>query len=167
MFVTESPHKFPSSEEVPALMRKFTEQVPLWKELYHPVEYTARLHRHLAGIHPFIDGNSRVSRPLMNPAPSQSEHTITVIFPVLRSEYIETLKSSYRHIRPFILFICRCQIDSPKKYLQLLKNPFPSSAVHDSPDKLITHQPIQVFHVWPPSVKEFKGKKLYKKRKCF
>ncbi|WP_276819189.1 Fic family protein [Mailhella massiliensis] len=122
IFVTGSAHKFPSPEEVPALMKEFVEQAPRWREMYHPVEYAARLHQRLVAIHPFVDGNGRVARLLMNLALLQSGHLVTVIPPVLRSEYIETLETSHRHMTPFILFICRCQIEAQKEYLRLLKD---------------------------------------------
>ena len=119
--VTGSVHKFPSPEEVPTLMKEFVEQAPRWREMYHPVEYAARLHQRLVAIHPFVDGNGRVARLLMNLALIQSGHLVTVIPPVLRSEYIETLETSHRHMTPFILLICRCQIEAQKEYLQLRK----------------------------------------------
>ena len=122
IFVTGSAHKFPSPEEVPTLMEGFVEQAPRWKEQYHPVEYAARLHQRLVTIHPFVDGNGRVARLLMNLALIQSGHLVTVIPPVLRSEYIETLETSHQHMTPFILLICRCQIETQKEYLQLLKD---------------------------------------------
>ena len=121
IFVTGSTHKFPSFEEVPNLMKEFMEQAPRWKEMYHPVEYAARLHQRLVVIHPFVDGNGRVARLLMNLALLQSGYLITVIPPVLRSEYIETLETSHRHMTPFVLFICRCQLEAQKEYLRLLK----------------------------------------------
>ena len=58
----------------------------------------------------------------MNLALLQSGHLVTVIPPVLRSEYIETLETSHRYMTPCILFICRCQIESQKEYLRLLKD---------------------------------------------
>lgn len=121
IFVTGSTHKFPSPEEIPTLMEGFVEQAPRWKEQYHPVEYAARLHQRLVTIHPFVDGNGRVARLLMNLALIQSGHLVTVIPPVLRSEYIETLETSHRHMTPFTLLICRCQIEAQKEYLQLRK----------------------------------------------
>lgn len=122
IFVTGSIHKFPSPEEVPTLMEEFVEQAPRWKEQYHPVEYAARLHQRLVAIHPFVDGNGRVARLLMNLVLLQSGHLVTVIPPVLRSEYLETLETSHRHMTPFVLFICRCQIEAQKEYLRLLKD---------------------------------------------
>ena len=122
IFVTGSTHKFPSPEEIPTLMEEFVEQAPRWKEQYHPVEYAARLHQRLVAIHSFVDGNGRVARLLMNLALLQSGHLVTVIPPVLRSEYIETLETSHRYMTPCILFICRCQIESQKEYLRLLKD---------------------------------------------
>ena len=49
-------------------------------------------------------------------------HLITIIPPVLRSKYIETLETSHRDMTHFILFVCRCQIETQKEYLHLLKD---------------------------------------------
>lgn len=122
IFVTGSTHKFPRPEEVPALMKTFMEQALQWKNMYHPVEYAARLLQRLVAIHPFIDGNGRVARLLMNLALLQSGHLVTIISPVLRLEYIETLETSHRSISPFVEFICRCHLEAQKEYLRLLKN---------------------------------------------
>lgn len=79
--MTDSPHKFSNPEKVPALMKEFMEQASRWKEQYHPVEYAASLHQRLVAIHPFVDGNGRVARLLMNLALLQSGHLISDIPP--------------------------------------------------------------------------------------
>ena len=51
---------------VPSLMQEF---VAWYKEEHtniHPVELAARVHVDFVGIHPFVDGNGRTSRLLMN-----------------------------------------------------------------------------------------------------
>ncbi len=122
VMVTGSAHRFPLPEVVPALMADFVEQAAQWRKRYHPVAQAALIHQRLVAIHPFADGNGRVARLLMNLALLQSGHRITLIPPVLRSEYLEALEISHRNRLPFILFICRCQIEAQKDYLRLLKN---------------------------------------------
>ena len=54
----------------PFLVPKQMEDLFIWynenKDILHPVELSAEMHERLVTIHPFIDGNGRTSRLLMN-----------------------------------------------------------------------------------------------------
>ncbi len=54
----------------PFLVPKQMEDLFIWynenKDLLHPIELSAEMHERLVTIHPFIDGNGRTSRLLMN-----------------------------------------------------------------------------------------------------
>ena len=58
----------------------------------HPVEFAALVHLKFVFIHPFIDGNGRVARLLMNLALLRQGYTIAVISPIMRGEYIQTFQ---------------------------------------------------------------------------
>ena len=53
----------PNARKVPILMDEFAESL---KAKLHPVELAARAHLDLVTIHPFVDGNGRTARLLMN-----------------------------------------------------------------------------------------------------
>lgn len=55
----------PNSRKVPDLMETFHDWLTAKNEL-HPVEFAAEAHYRLATIHPFVDGNGRTARLLMN-----------------------------------------------------------------------------------------------------
>ncbi|MFH1542171.1 MAG: Fic family protein [bacterium] len=63
-----SRHKCPQPAELPALMQDFSQWLVDQQEnkILHPVRFAAQAHFKLVDIHPFIDGNGRTSRLLMN-----------------------------------------------------------------------------------------------------
>ncbi len=63
--VRNSQATFPNPAKIPALMKEFIEWLDNANNL-HPVELAALAHYKLVTIHPFVDGNGRTSRLLMN-----------------------------------------------------------------------------------------------------
>jgi Fic family protein len=108
-------------------MQDFAGEMAALKKL-HPVIYAARLHAELVTIHPFVDGNGRTARLLMNLALIQNGYPITIIPPVVRSDYItavrDTNKGEYKRFDDFI----SCMVwEAQRDYLRLFKalNPTP------------------------------------------
>jgi Fic family protein len=68
VYITGSPHKPPLPDQVPALMLDFSKWMVARQEGrdLHPVRFAAQAHLKLVDIHPFVDGNGRASRLLMN-----------------------------------------------------------------------------------------------------
>lgn len=112
----------PAPAEVPLAMQEFLSDLPSLRQL-HPVEYAAMLHLNLVTIHPFIDGNGRTARLLMNLALLQAGYPTTIIPPIIRGDYISALRDSNKgDNKPFINFISCCVWESQKEYLRLLKS---------------------------------------------
>lgn len=95
------------------------------RDKYHPVEFAAQLHTRFVFIHPFIDGNGRISRLLMNTALIQDGYMLAIIPPVLRHEYIALLEKAHKDDRPFVDFIAERVLESQKEIMRLLHIPFP------------------------------------------
>lgn len=73
-------------------------------------------------IHPFIDGNGRVARLLMNLALLQSGYNIVSIPPVVRSDYIRALQDTNSgNFIPFINFISEMTLEAQKEYLKIIQ----------------------------------------------
>jgi Fic family protein len=138
--------------EVPTLMKEFLQELSSYKEKYHPVQYAALVHAKLVTIHPFIDGppslklwrtapaeasakagnglpfealakEGRTTRLLMNLALLQSGYVITIIPPIMRSQYITTIGQANRgNMTPFFEFISEMVYESSKEYLRLIKS---------------------------------------------
>ena len=112
----------PAPTAVPSAMQEFLGNVPTLLQL-HPVEYAAMLHLNLVNIHPFIDGNGRTARLLMNLALLQAGFPITIIPPIIRGDYISALRDSNKGDNtPFINFTSCCVWESQKEYLRLLES---------------------------------------------
>jgi len=112
----------PAPERIADLMKSFTNSIPDYREKLHPVEYAAVIHKELVMIHPFIDGNGRAGRLLMNLALLQAGYPIAVIPPVLRREYLNSLNLIHQgKEKPFINFIAGVCYESSKEYLRLLE----------------------------------------------
>ncbi|MBU4304557.1 MAG: Fic family protein [Candidatus Omnitrophica bacterium] len=125
VLITGSTFKPPAHSEVPALMKKFTGNIPAMQKKYHPVEFSARIHKELVTIHPFVDGNGRAARLLMNLALLQSGYVITIIPPILRNDYINAIKKAQvepKDDKPFINFISSMVYESAKEYIRLLES---------------------------------------------
>lgn len=99
---------FASVEETPAKMtdlvdwyRRETEQPTL-----HPVALAAEFHYRFVRIHPFDDGNGRMSRLLMNLILLRAGYAITVIKADDRNHYLAALaQADAREPEPFLRFI--------------------------------------------------------------
>lgn len=84
----------------------------------HPVEIAALMHYKLVAIHPFVDGNGRTARLLMNLILMQAGFPPVVIRFTDRQAYYETLKAANDgDLRPFIRFIARCTDRTLDEYL--------------------------------------------------
>jgi Fic family protein len=114
----------PLPDKVPALMESLSNEIPSLRKAHHPVRFAAFLHRELVTIHPFMDGNGRTARLLMNLALLQDGYPIAIIPPILRAQYLDALRKSQstpRDDRPFFDFIDSVCYETAKEYLRLLE----------------------------------------------
>ncbi|KAG7256511.1 hypothetical protein CRUP_032262 [Coryphaenoides rupestris] len=75
----------------------------------HPVKYAALAHYKLVYVHPFVDGNGRTSRLLMNLVLMQAHYPPITIRKEQRVEYYNALDTANEgDVRPFIRFIAKC-----------------------------------------------------------
>jgi Fic family protein len=112
----------PAPDRIPDLMKSFIAGIPKSKAKHHPIEFAAIVHKDLVTIHPFIDGNGRAARLLMNLALLQAGYPLAIIPPILRRDYLNTLNRIHKGDgRPFIKFIAGVCYESAKEYLRLLE----------------------------------------------
>ncbi|MEA2082878.1 MAG: Fic family protein [Thermodesulfobacteriota bacterium] len=77
--ISGSRHEPPQPWQVPKLMEDLNFWIQEEAENLHPVIFAAEIHERIATIHPFIDGNGRTARLLMNLILLQNGYTIADI----------------------------------------------------------------------------------------
>ena len=129
IIVTGTDYVFPSPEDIETQMRELEAWADESRTRFHPVTFAALLHLKLVTVHPFIDGNGRASRLVMNLALLQDGYQLAVIPPVCRAEYLADIRRYQLHgdFRPFADFIAERVLESEKEIMRLLRIPFPKS----------------------------------------
>lgn len=86
-------HPYTDPLEVPFEIDRLIEWSRQAQPALHPVQYAADLHFRFVSIHPFVDGNGRTARLLMNLALLQAGYPVVNIQPdpASRSQYIQAL----------------------------------------------------------------------------
>ena len=108
------------------LITEQMEQVIKWydneAQKLHPVERGAMLHAIFVGIHPFIDGNGRTARLLLNLELMKAGFPAVVIKVENRLAYYEALDKSHttKDYRDFIQLIAKEVDDSLNLYLSVI-----------------------------------------------
>ncbi|MED3728366.1 Fic family protein [Priestia filamentosa] len=122
VFIAGAKHTPPA----PYLIKEQMEQLIKWYEdeaqKLHPVERGAMLHAIFVGIHPFIDGNGRTSRLLLNLELMKAGFPAVVIKVENRLAYYEALDKSHttQNYHDFIQLIVKEVEDSLNLYLSAL-----------------------------------------------
>lgn len=152
VFISGSHYPLPLPETLSAWMENLVQWLAGNEAKRHPVELAAEVHRKFVFIHPFADGNRRGARLLMNLLLMRHGYFITVIPPVLRTEYILLLEKARRVAKGFINFIIDREIENERELLRLIgdktKQGSVSGAEANDPEMLLkilkTHPGLRV-----------------------
>jgi Fic family protein len=123
--VTGTDFVFPAPADLDALMAGLGRWIEAERDGLHPVRFAALLHLKFVTVHPFIDGNGRVARLLMNTALIQDGYLLAVVPPILRQEYMAAIRGYQLKgaAEPFCDFIAERVIESEKEIMRLLHIP--------------------------------------------
>ncbi len=124
VMITGSTHTPPQ----PFLVPKQMEDYFLWYEQnrkrLHPVVLAAEMHERLVTIHPFVDGNGRTARLIMNAILMQHGYIIANIKgdATTRSQYYTALKAVQEggSKEAFVQFIADVEKSSLERYISIL-----------------------------------------------
>lgn len=112
---------FAKPEETPALMNDLMDwyNTSIMERKLHPVELAALLHYKFIRIHPFDDGNGRLSRILMNLTLMKFSFPPVIIKTQKKEEYYRALQQADGGDSDFFVdYIANLQLDSLALYLR-------------------------------------------------
>jgi len=117
--IAGSSHTPPDAWELEALMSAWGDWISTESRMLHPVERAALAHHRLAAIHPFIDGNGRTARLVMNVLLLQDGYPPTIIMKANRRQYYRVLaQADSGNEAPLVNFIGRAVERSLTLYLE-------------------------------------------------
>lgn len=126
--ITGSRHMPPPHFLVNDLMEEYFRFYEENKNTIHPVELSAEMHERLVTIHPFIDGNGRTSRLIMNIILLKNGYPITIIDSEerYRQEYYDSLELAQIgkdvNKERFKILVAKKVKDMMFKYINLLSS---------------------------------------------
>ena len=130
VYISGSRYAVAAVSKIPAEMQKLVKWYNENEKKLHPVELAATLHQRFVYIHPFVDGNGRVARLLMNLALLRNRYTIAIIPAILRHEYIYSLETAHTRPEVFTDFIADRVIATQLDLLRLMRDE--NDTVNDS-----------------------------------
>ncbi|MEP6805992.1 MAG: Fic family protein [Flavobacterium sp.] len=112
----------------PFLVAKQMEDYFIWYEInknkLHPIILAAEMHERLVTIHPFIDGNGRTSRLVMNLILLQKGYIIANIKGDYdtRMQYYQTLETAQtkNNKEDFLLFVAKIEKENLERYIGII-----------------------------------------------
>lgn len=122
VLISGAEHKPVDALHVPEQMTAFIDWYGTQATGLHPVERAARVHGEFVKIHPFVDGNGRTARLLMNLELMKAGFPAAVLAVESRLAYYEALDTAHRQgdYAPFVELLCQVVADSFKPYWWVL-----------------------------------------------
>jgi Fic family protein len=123
VYIVGAKHKPPFPFKMYEDLKFFEQDLPLKAESLEPIKLAAWTHAEFVRIHPFVDGNGRISRLLMNFQLINSGYP-AVSFPVeSKEEYFKTLEcyAIMGNLEPFTQFISRFVEARLDEYIEVIE----------------------------------------------
>lgn len=131
MAISGSRHVPPPPEEVPPAMTDLLAWHQVDARALHPVRRAAALHHRFVHIHPFVDGNGRTGRLLMNLVLMTEGYPPAILKadPERRIAYLDALETASLdgNLEPFARVVATAVEESLDRYLQWTGAPTPGT----------------------------------------
>jgi Fic family protein len=95
VIITGAAHRPPNHMVVHDLMEQLIPKLKVWEKKYHPLVLSALLHGEFVKIHPFVDGNGRTARLLMNFIALRHGYPALIIKKEQRIAYYDALDTAH------------------------------------------------------------------------
>jgi len=116
--ITGAGYNLPFPVQIPTKMRAFEKWLRDRKNQRNVIDFASMAHFKLVNIHPFVDGNGRTARLLMNLILINHGFPPTIILKTERAKYYQTLRLADKgNNKPFVDFIGNCVERSLTWYL--------------------------------------------------
>lgn len=121
VYILGANHTPPEFIRVPELMEKLMINYENWKS-YHPIVRASLLHGELVRIHPFIDGNGRTSRLIMNMVLMRNGYLPVIIKKEDRVKYYDALDKAHTKgdYTDFVKLITKGEKEMLKRYMKII-----------------------------------------------
>lgn len=144
VFISGSKYAVAPAAEISKRMQQLLHWYNSHEGKLHPVTLAAELHKRFVFIHPFIDGNGRMARLLMNLALMRNDYNIAIIPAICRAEYISALELAHTNDTVFHAFIADRVMMTQMDILRLFRENEPAQEKMPFDQMLlqtITHNP--------------------------
>jgi Fic family protein len=119
--ITGTDHVPPSAESLLSEMKQLMSWMKRAQDEYHMVEFAARFHHRLAKIHPFVDGNGRTARLVMNLFLMKAGLPLAVILNNDRKKYYRVMRQADRgKMKDLVTFMGQAVLRSLNMYLDMV-----------------------------------------------
>lgn len=106
VLIEKADHEPPPAFEVPELMKELVKWYKTNRKKLHPFELAVLLHTKFVTIHPFVDGNGRVARALMNFVLERNGYPALYLGLEQRERYLDVVADGNKgHYQPIIDFM--------------------------------------------------------------
>ncbi|MFH1188125.1 MAG: Fic family protein [bacterium] len=118
VYISGSEEKLPTAKRVPALMKNFLDWYAKDGKKLSPVVLAILFHYKFVKIHPFIDGNGRMARLLLNLILLRAGYPPIIVPVIRRQEYINAIQAGEDAFVDFMLEIVEVNLED---YLRMVE----------------------------------------------
>lgn len=120
--IVGSMHVPPNWVKIPDAVEGFIKWVNQDAEEEHPIVFAAKAHVSLVGIHPFTDGNGRLSRMFVNLLLMRAGYPPALYSSTDRAQYLDSLERAHMkgHMDDFVVLTVQAVETMLDQYLEIL-----------------------------------------------